>query len=70
MRELNIGLGDTVVCYENQAQRSDPPKWACRAAWVMQLYGHKNVFILDGGLKAWVEEDRQIYTKNEDAKAT
>ena len=69
MKELNVGLGDTVVCYEHTLPRGQPPKWACRAAWIMQLYGHKNVFILDGGFNAWLEEDRQTYNKAGDQDA-
>jgi thiosulfate/3-mercaptopyruvate sulfurtransferase len=59
MEELNIGLGDTVICYENNV--CQPPKWACRAAWILKLYGHKNVFILDGGLNAWLDEEFQTF---------
>lgn len=34
--------------------------WACYALWAFQLYGHKNVRILNGGRDKWVAEGRAL----------
>ncbi|SHJ88486.1 sulfurtransferase [Paramaledivibacter caminithermalis] len=39
---------DTVVIYD-----ADNELWAARLWWVMKVYGHDDVRLLNGGLKAW-----------------
>ncbi len=34
--------------------------WATYALWVFQLFGHKNLKIMDGGRKKWIEEEREV----------
>ncbi|MGV4876509.1 sulfurtransferase [Acetobacter indonesiensis] len=45
---LGISAEDTVVFYDQGNVAS-----ACRGWWLARLFGHKNVFVLDGGLPAW-----------------
>lgn len=50
---LGIGDGDTIVVYDGLGLFSAPRVW-----WTFRLFGAKNVFILDGGLPAWIAEGR------------
>jgi len=69
MASLKIGKNDIIVCYESaekDTQEQSPFKWACRAAWIMQVYGCTNIKVLDGGLPKWKNELLPLETgKNE-----
>ncbi|YAL84361.1 sulfurtransferase [Dermacoccaceae bacterium W4C1] len=45
----------TVVLYGDKSNW-----WAAYALWVMSLFGHRDVRLLDGGRAAWVAEDREL----------
>jgi len=51
MAERGIGDGDRVVVYDAVGLSS-----AGRAWWMLRLYGHDNVALLDGGLPKWQVE--------------
>ncbi len=53
--ELGVGGEDTVVVYDQQGLFSAPRVW-----WTFRLFGHGKVFVLDGGLPAWVAEGRPL----------
>lgn len=36
--------------------------WATRVFWALELYGHKNVKVLNGGFAKWAEEGRETTT--------
>lgn len=55
MSELGVGDGMTVVVYEQEGVLSAP-----RARWMLKAYGAKEVFLLDGGLKAWVDAGEPV----------
>jgi len=48
MRGLGLGNDDHVIFYDDSDTRT-----ATRGWWMMRLFGHENVSILDGGLAAW-----------------
>ena len=50
MAALGIGDGMTIVVYEQAGVFSAP-----RARWMLRTFGAQNVFLLDGGLAAWLE---------------
>ena len=52
---LGIGDGDTVVVYDQQGLFSAPRAW-----WTFRLFGHDDVYVLDGGLPVWKAEGRSI----------
>ncbi|MDE1176928.1 MAG: 3-mercaptopyruvate sulfurtransferase [Edaphobacter sp.] len=52
---LGIGDGMTIVVYEQEGVFSAP-----RARWMMKAYGAKQVYLLDGGLKAWAEAGQPL----------
>lgn len=49
-----LGVGDqmNIVVYEQGSAFSAPRAW-----WMLRTFGARNVFLLDGGLRAWVEAD-------------
>jgi thiosulfate/3-mercaptopyruvate sulfurtransferase len=57
MEGLGIGGGDRVVAYDSAGLSS-----AGRAWWMLRLFGHREVAILDGGLPKWRTERRPLDT--------
>jgi thiosulfate/3-mercaptopyruvate sulfurtransferase len=57
MAERGIGNGDKVIVYDANGLSS-----AGRAWWMMRLFGHDNVALLDGGLPKWKREGRPLET--------
>jgi thiosulfate/3-mercaptopyruvate sulfurtransferase len=55
MAQLGIGDGDHVVVYDAHGLMS-----AARAWWMLRLFGHDRVSILDGGLPKWKAEGRSL----------
>src|SRR5579862_5868696 len=58
MAERGIGNDDRVVVYDANGLSS-----AGRAWWMLRLFGHDNVALLDGGLLKWKAEGRPLETK-------
>lgn len=52
---LGIGNGDTVVVYDAGGWVAGPRLW-----WMLLSYGHSDVRVLDGGLKKWRAEGREV----------
>jgi thiosulfate/3-mercaptopyruvate sulfurtransferase len=50
MSALGISDNMTSVIYEQEGVFSAPRAW-----WMLRTYGMQNVYILDGGLRAWTE---------------
>ena len=48
MGELGIGDDTRVIVYDQQGVYSAPRAW-----WLLQLFGHRDCAVLDGGLPAW-----------------
>ena len=55
MRKLGIGDGNRVVVYDAHGLMS-----ATRAWWMLSVYGHKDVALLDGGLPKWLAEGHLV----------
>ncbi|MGB3866238.1 MAG: 3-mercaptopyruvate sulfurtransferase, partial [Xanthobacteraceae bacterium] len=52
---LGIANGDTVVVYDAGGWVAAPRAW-----WMFLSFGHRDVKILDGGLKKWRAENRAV----------
>jgi thiosulfate/3-mercaptopyruvate sulfurtransferase len=53
LSEAGVSNGDTVVLY------GDNNNWfAAYAFWLLRMYGHQELKLMDGGRKKWVEEGR------------
>src|SRR5205823_10283572 len=57
MAERGIGNDDRVIVYDMVGLSS-----AGRAWWLLRLFGHDNVALLDGGLPRWKAEGRSLET--------
>jgi len=55
MTERGIGDDDRVIVYDSVGLSS-----AGRAWWMLRLFGHDNVALLDGGLPKWKAEGRPL----------
>jgi thiosulfate/3-mercaptopyruvate sulfurtransferase len=53
--ELGVGNSSRVVCYDQQGIFSAPRAW-----WMLRLFGHDAVAVLDGGLPKWRAEGREL----------
>ncbi len=54
---LGISTADRVVFYDQKGLFSSARGW-----WLMRLFGHARVAVLDGGLPKWGAEHRQLET--------
>jgi thiosulfate/3-mercaptopyruvate sulfurtransferase len=52
---MGIGNGDTIVVYDALGLFSAPRVW-----WTFRIFGAEHVYILDGGLPKWKEEQRPL----------
>ena len=57
MAERGVGDDDRVIVYDTVGLSS-----AGRAWWLLRLFGHGNVALLDGGLPKWKAEGRPLET--------
>ncbi len=55
MSARGIGRDTTVVVYGDKNNW-----WAAYALWVLSLFGHEDVRLLDGGRAKWAEEGREL----------
>ncbi len=55
MRRLGIGDGMSAVVYDGMGLFSAPRVW-----WMLRAFGLQDVYVLDGGLPAWVAEGRPL----------
>jgi len=56
VRKLGLGNGNRIVIYD----QSGFTMAAARVWWMFQVFGHKDVSLLDGGLPKWIAEGRPI----------
>ncbi len=53
LSDAGVSNGDTIILY------GDNNNWfAAYAFWVLQMYGHQNLKLMDGGRKKWLDENR------------
>ncbi|MDE2112568.1 MAG: 3-mercaptopyruvate sulfurtransferase [Alphaproteobacteria bacterium] len=55
MNKLGLGNNDLIVVYDGAGIYSGPRAW-----WMLRAMGHRNIFVLDGGLPAWRRESRPV----------
>jgi thiosulfate/3-mercaptopyruvate sulfurtransferase len=54
LARLGVGDDTTVVCYATAFHW-----WATRLWWMLRVFGHTRVVVLDGGFQKWAAEGRQ-----------
>ncbi len=52
---LGVGNATRVVAYDQKGLQSSPRLW-----WLLRLFGHEKVAVLDGGLPKWKREGRAL----------
>ena len=55
MRRLGLGDGHKIVVYDSAGLSSAGRPW-----WMLRVFGHQDVAILDGGLPKWQAEGRPV----------
>jgi thiosulfate/3-mercaptopyruvate sulfurtransferase len=70
MAKLGISDSATIVLYEQEGVYSAPRAW-----WMLRSFGAKDVHLLDGGLRGWLEarfpaESGEVYRPTSSFKAT
>ena len=55
MRRLGLGSDNLIVVYDGAGLYSSPRAW-----WMLRAMGHRDVFVLDGGLPKWRREARPV----------
>lgn len=55
MQALGIGNDDRIVVYDNSPHFTSARGW-----WLFEIFGARNIAILDGGLRKWIAEGRPI----------
>jgi thiosulfate/3-mercaptopyruvate sulfurtransferase len=55
MRRLGLGDGTRVVLYDNNQFSASARAW-----WMLRVFGHPDVVVLDGGLAKWRAEGRPV----------
>jgi thiosulfate/3-mercaptopyruvate sulfurtransferase len=49
MNEMGMNKESTVIAYDDEGSGS------ARLWWILKFLGHDNVYILDGGIKSWID---------------
>ncbi|MGM0562491.1 MAG: 3-mercaptopyruvate sulfurtransferase [Pseudomonadota bacterium] len=55
VRKLGLGDGTRIVVYDRKGLMSAPRVW-----WMFRVFGHRDVYVLDGGLPKWKAEQRPL----------
>lgn len=61
MKKLRVRKTDNILLYDNQGVFS-----VCRLALMFRYFGAKQVRIINGGLKKWLQEGRPVYAGDYD----
>jgi thiosulfate/3-mercaptopyruvate sulfurtransferase len=63
--QSGIKNSDTIILY------GDNNNWfAAFAFWILKMYGHEDIRLMDGGRKKWLSDNREITTQEEKPEAT
>lgn len=55
MQALGIGNNDRIVVYDNSPHHTSARGW-----WLFEIFGARDVAILDGGLRKWIAEGHPV----------
>ena len=55
MRKLGLGDGARIVVYDGNRFCASARVW-----WMLRVFGHRDVLVLDGGLEKWLAEGRPV----------
>lgn len=52
---LGVGDGDRIVVYDGDGLLSAPRAW-----WMFRVFGHERIWVLDGGMPAWIAGGHEL----------
>ena len=55
VREMGVSNSHKIIIYDSQGIFSAPRVW-----WMFRAFGHKNVSVMTGGFKSWMNENKPI----------
>jgi thiosulfate/3-mercaptopyruvate sulfurtransferase len=55
VRELGINVDSDIVVYDDVGLYASPRAW-----WMFKAMGHERVWVLDGGLRAWLDAGMEV----------
>ena len=58
MRSFGVNNDSIIIIYDTLGIYSSPRVW-----WLFKYFGHEKTFILNGGLKKWLKENKPITKK-------
>ena len=58
VRSFGINQSSLIVVYDVKGIFSSPRVW-----WMFKYFGHKNIFVLNGGLKKWLKDKKPVTNK-------
>ena len=58
MRSFGVNNDSIIIVYDTLGIYSSPRVW-----WLFKYFGHEKIFILNGGLKKWLKENKPITKK-------
>ena len=58
IRSFGVNNDSTIIIYDTLGIYSSPRVW-----WLFKYFGHEKTFILNGGLKKWLKENKPITKK-------
>jgi thiosulfate/3-mercaptopyruvate sulfurtransferase len=58
LTQMGINNDSSVVIYDDQGMFSAPRAW-----WMLKSLGHEKVYVLNGGLQAWIDAKQMLDTK-------
>lgn len=64
MQSIGVNEDTTVVAYDD-----GDSLWASRLFYALELYGHEDVRILNGGFTAWLSDELEVSTEAPEAEA-
>lgn len=65
LSKFGVSRDDTIVIYGDKNNW-----WAAYALWILSLFGHEDVRLLDGGRDAWIAESRPVTRERPTRSAT
>lgn len=54
MNEMGLNKESTVIAYDDESSGS------ARLWWLLKFFGHDGVYILDGGIKSWIDQGYEL----------
>lgn len=54
MNEMGLNKESTVIAYDDESSGS------ARLWWLLKFFGHDKVYILDGGIRAWIDHGYEL----------